>query len=235
MKHPIARLAASSLAIGSLATVGLGLLAGCGSSWTGLSSTPSVLEALSLPSAMADPYPLDLGRTWVYHSLDQNDGEAPQVAPDQKFSVSQQVLGGMVISRSYGNWEAPPTLARKTAESVVLSRYIASGPPATDSITILRFPLFVGESWPGRQLVGATERIEVAGFESVDVPAGRFEAWHLQHHLTYAAGGGDTLDYWYAPGVGMVQAIERATMLSGGQAHHYQVTASLATCSVTPN
>ena len=235
MKRSIAHITASSLAIATLAILAPSLLAGCGSSWAGPSFTPSVLETLDLPSAMADPYPLDLGRTWVYHSLDQNDGQAPQVAPDQKFWVAQQVSSGVVIRRSYGSWEAPATLARKTAESVVLSRYVDSGPPATDSITILRFPLMVGAAWPGRQLVGATERIEVAGFESVDVPAGRFEAWHVQHHLTYAAGGGDTLDYWYAPGVGMVEAIERATMLSGGQAHHYQVTASLATCSVTPS
>lgn len=142
--------------------------------------------------------------------------------------VDRIVPEGRVLRRFYGSWEAPPTLIRRSSDAVVLSRFIEDGPQATDSITILKLPITIGQEWPGRVFPNAREQIAVVGREVVEVPAGRFDAWHVQHRLTYDTGGGDTLDYWYAGGVGMVRCIERITLQSGGQPLRLQVRALLA-------
>ncbi len=58
----------------------------------------------------------------------------------------------------------------------MLSRYHATGPQATESITVLRLPLQAGATWPGRTLAGAIETIAVIGRETVAVPGGTFQA-----------------------------------------------------------
>lgn len=217
----------------ALGSAGLLLVAGCGAPVAFLGRGGDGLSTLALgPGSAASLYPIEVGRTWTYRSVEIRDGGPPQPGLDQRFVITKAVPGGAVLQRYYGSWAAPATLVQESASGVVLSRYVPSGPPATDSITILKFPLRAGASWPGRTLVGATERIEAVGLQSVEVPMGQFEAWHIQNQLTYAAGGGDTLDYWYAPKVGLVEAIERVTMMDGATPHHYQVTASLASASV---
>ena len=176
----------------------------------------------------SDLYPTTVGRTWTYQTH-QTQGEAPEKpGKEQRLEISRHVPDGAVMRRFYGSWEAPATLIRKSAEEVRLSRFFADAPSATESIAILRFPLQVGAVWPGRSFPRATESIEVVGQERITVPAGTFDAWHLRHVLTYAAGGGDDLDYWYAAGVGMVQAIERVTLMSGEKPLHTRVRALLA-------
>jgi len=183
---------------------------------------------LALMGTAPDYYPVDVGRRWVYRTF-QTQGDSPEhPGKDQRFEAAFEAGGGTVLRRWYDDWEAPPTLVRKHADSVVLSRHVAGGPAATDSITILRLPLKAGNEWPGRTLVGATEVIAALGTESIEVPAGRFVAWHLRHQLSYSAGGSDALDYWYSGGVGMVQAIERITLQTSAGPLPMQVRALLA-------
>jgi hypothetical protein len=54
--------------------------------------------------------------------------------------------------------------------------------------------------------------IAFVGTESIAVPAGVFESYHLEHRITNATGAQDKLNYWYAPGVGMIKAIEGLTV-----------------------
>ena len=201
-------------------------LTGCGSVAPPLRGPGSA--GVAARSEAVDPYPVDAGRHWVYQTW-QTQGEQPEKpGKEQRLTIDRAVPEGMVMRRFYGDWEAPATLVRKTAAAIVLSRFQADGPQATDSITVLRLPITPGDAWAGRTLVGATERIVVMGVEDVTVPAGRFGAWHVQHRLQYDGGGGDTLDYWYAGGVGMDQAIERITLSAGGQPLKMQVRALLA-------
>ncbi len=201
-------------------------LAGCGSASRG---GPIVRDAPWRALALAeDPYPAEIGCSWSYDTWQTQDQAPERPGRAQRFEIASHAPPGVVMRRFYGDWEAPPTLVRKDAGAVVLSRYHAGGPQATDSITVLRLPLQAGATWPGRTLAGATETISVVARETVAVPGGTFEAWHVRHDLRYAAGGGDTLDYWYGGGVGMIKAIERVTLQKDGKPYRLQVRAELA-------
>jgi hypothetical protein len=130
------------------------------------------------------------------------------------------------LERTYGSFAPPPTRVRKGAAGVKLSRL--ADPVDGPSITILKFPLQVGQTWPGRDFGGGnTETIAPQGLETVEVPAGRFEAQRVDHHIAYSNGATDTLSYWYAPGVGMVKMIENLTVWQGETAVHLSSTGSL--------
>ncbi|MBM3267471.1 MAG: hypothetical protein FJZ01_07470 [Candidatus Sericytochromatia bacterium] len=199
---------------------------GCGGAPPGAASVGSgAWRALALE---LDPYPAEIGRHWSYDTWHSQNHAAERPGKPQRFEIAASAGDGTVMRRFYGDREAPATLVRKTDGAVALSRHQPDGPPASESITVLRLPLVAGASWAGRNLAGATERIRVVGRETVTVPAGTFAAWHVAHDLTYAAGGGDRLEYWYAGGVGMVQAIERITLQSGSAPYPLQVRAVLA-------
>lgn len=207
------------------------ILVGCGTSVrTSAPARPDgrspLTRSLQHP-ADTDPYPADVGRHWTYQTWQTQGGQPEKPGKEQRMVVERSVDEGQVMRRFLGTWEAPPTLIRRSPDAVVLSRFFADGPQATESITILKLPVTPGQEWPGRTFVGASERIAVVGLEQVVVPAGRFDTWHVRHYLQYDAGGGDTLDYWYAGGVGMVRCIERITLQTGGQPLKMQVRALL--------
>jgi hypothetical protein len=69
--------------------------------------------------------------------------------------------------------------------------------------------------------------VHAIAIETVTVPAGTFEAMRVDHEITYAQGATDTLNYWYAPGVGCVKMIERTTLFSGPTPTHLEVIGEL--------
>jgi hypothetical protein len=127
-----------------------------------------------------------------------------------------------VLERRYRGLQFPPTRVLVRPDAVVLSRL--ADPLDGPSLTILRGAPAVGASWPGRPLKpGNEERVVVIGEEDVEVPAGRWRGWRVDHVLRYADGEGDTLSYWYVPGVGCARMIERTTIYVGSEKRKLEV------------
>lgn len=186
--------------------------------------------AATVRSAQADLYPVTPGSTWEYqlHSRQAN-GETQtrpmSIAIDSAKTRADGVVEA-VTTRRYQNWSPPATRVLKFPDRVVLSRL--SDPEDGPSITVLKLPLESGAAWPGRPLEGGhKETIRAIGREAVTVPAGTFEAYRVDHELVYANGDSDTLQYWYAAGVGVVKMIERTTLYQAGQPLKLQVTGEL--------
>lgn len=176
-----------------------------------------------------DLYPLSKGLFWRYRTVSRSGDGPERNGPDQTSQViaSESTAGRVeaIVKRTSGDREYPPTRAIADARGVTLSR---ANRPEDGSITILRFPLEPGNSWMGRSWgEQAYETISVMGTESVTVPAGTFTATRTRHRIAYANGTEDLLHYWYAPGIGMVKAIEGLTVDLGQGPTLHQVTAEL--------
>lgn len=206
-------------------------LVGCG-----LSSPTNRLNAQSAATVKARSltseslYPTQVGWQWRYQTK-QRAGDAPErPGQEQVFTIvsvenaSDSVHA--VMERRFGDRQAPSTLIVRNAEGVTLSRYQH---PEEGSLTIMKWPLIAGANWPGRTWTQAKaqETIRYIATESVQVPAGTFEAVRFEHHIAYQAGHTDKLIYWYAPRMGMVKAIEGLMMDWGQGPTLYQATCEL--------
>lgn len=183
--------------------------------------------ARSVPADLAAYYPAPEGAVWHYAQWSAQDG-GPETPREGGMTI--RVTGAELRSDgtrvAYTRRESPsgqlaPTRILTTASAVSLSR--ASDPEDGPSLTILRFPFVQQVAWKGRSwpAQGAVESVEPQGFEAVTVPAGTYDAWRVDHVLTYANGAQDRLNYWYAPGVGAVKLVERLTLFlaDGGERH----------------
>lgn len=190
-------------------------------------------------NAGGDLYPLEVGRRWDYQLLQrQDDGPIREkrmtVAITRVEDVTPDEVEA-VMERRYGDFQAPDTRVRKRADRVLLSRLADPAPPQGPSIMILKFPLVVGDSWPGREFGGGnTETIMPRGLEYIGVPAGYFMAERLDHLIAYANGETDTLTYWYAPRVGLVKMVERITIFGGEKPIHLESEGNLQDTSTSP-
>jgi hypothetical protein len=209
-------------------------LSGC---QTTLPHSANVVAARVHVAESEDLYPLVTGRHWEYQ-LAQQQGDSPvqQKAMTIRIASTSEIAQGLteaVLDREYGAFKPPSTRVRKNATSIVLSRL--ADPVDGPSITILRLPLTPGATWPGRDFGGGnTETIAPQGPESVTVPAGTFLAQRVDHHIHYAQGSEDVLNYWYAPGVGLVKMIERITLYQGDQPVHMVSTGTLNSVGTDP-
>lgn len=191
--------------------------------------------AVAAKNAQADLYPVAAGSNWTYALRQRQADGSEQVRPMTiRVASAQTRADGVVeavLERSYQNWAPPATRVLRHPDKVVLSRL--SDPEDGPSITVLRTPFEAGASWPGRPLGGGhTETIRAIGLEEVTVPAGRFQAHRVDHDIRYATGDTDTLNYWYAPGVGVVKMIERTTLYQEGKPLRLQVTGELETYAI---
>ncbi|HEY9855943.1 MAG TPA: hypothetical protein V6D05_09420 [Stenomitos sp.] len=208
-------------------------LAGCGiAPQTSLVAKRSTLmKARSLTAESL--YPLEPGARWQYQTTSRSGDDPERPGPVQVFTLVQvgAASGSMqaVMERRFGDRQMPSTLIERTSDSVTLSRYQK---PEDGSITVLKWPLTPGASWPGRTWPQAQETIQYAGTESIRVPAGTYEAARMDHLIRYQTGSTDELHYWYAPGVGMVKAIEGLTVDLGQGPVLHQVTCELTSYAV---
>lgn len=205
-----------------IATATLGIAA-CATPVAPGAAQARAAKALRARDAAAAPlYPLDAGLRWDY-TLRQRlaDGTVKERPMAMGVARSAEIAPGLVeavLERGYEGWAPPATRARASADQVVLNRLADPAPPEGPSLTILRLPAAAGDRWGGRPLQGGNaESVVVRGVETVEVPAGTFEALRVDHELTYADGDGDVLNYWYAPGAGCVRMIERTTLSVGGK------------------
>lgn len=214
------------------ATLGLlaALIAGCAAPTAPRLAGDRPAPSLRAKEASASLYPLSAGSRWTYRLLQQQDDGPVREKPMTMRVLSAQAgpdgATEAVVEREYESWKPPLTRALAYADRVVLGRL--SDPIGGPSITILKFPLEAGATWPGRPLTGGnSETIAPMGLERVTVPAGAYEAQRVDHRIVYANGATDTLHYWYAPGVGVVKMIERSTLFSGDTPVRLQVTGEL--------
>lgn len=183
-------------------------------------------------SAQADLYPVTAGSRWTYvlhqRQADGSEQDRPMTIAITRAETRPDGVVEAVTERQYQNWSPPATRVLRHPDKVVLSRL--SDPEDGPSITVLKTPFVPGAEWPGRLLGGGhSETIRAVGQEEVSVPAGRFTAYRVDHLIRYATGGTDTLNYWYAPGVGVVKMIERTTLYQDGKPLHLQVVGELET------
>lgn len=198
-------------------------LAGCGA-WPakplGQGVGASALRARGHEVAPAGLYPVPVGAQWAYR-LSQVQGEAPPREARMQVAIAEaqpRQDGGVEarLDRRFGATRAPSTRVSQGPEGVRLARWVEADPMA--SLSVLVAPLHPGQAWAGRPFQGGNREVVVAGgWATVEVPAGRFQAREVRHELHYADGVVEALEYWYAPGVGMVKMIERARWVAGGQ------------------
>lgn len=175
-------------------------------------------------------YPVNPGTLWEYQTLQKrNDGTFSERWMKMRITSAQALSAGVteaVLERESPSGQAQPTRVRVHPDKVVLTRLASS--PDGPSLTILKTPPVATETWPGRPYSnGNRETVMPQGWEDVTVPAGTFRAWRVDQKIDYAQGGSDTLNYWYAPGVGTVKIVERVTLWMGPEPTHLEVTANL--------
>ena len=184
-------------------------------------------------------YPLNAGRRWTFAlEQKQNGVDNTKFKSMTIYTEALSPANGAeraILHRMYPDSAVKPnpSLAQRFHDRVELSRYqpqsiandtttlmmmqIPDNHPLTkisrnsNYITALQIPLQAGQQWPGRVFQGGTETITVKGIEAVHVPAGRFDAVVIEHHLHYDNGKEDFLRYWYVPGIGMVKMHEEIT------------------------
>ena len=175
-------------------------------------------------------YPMEAGRSWTF-ALAQTRNDIPQSTKTMLMHTESLGSEGeaqtAVLRRNYpaSDIKPLPSLIKRFPDRVELSRYqgnilresfqLPENERGVNFVTALQMPFEVGNSWEGRIFQGGTETIRVAGFETLDIPAGRFESLKIEHHLRYNNGKADFLRYWYAPGVGMVKLYEELTVYYG--------------------
>jgi hypothetical protein len=175
-------------------------------------------------------YPIAAGHRWTF-ALEQTRNDIPQ--PSKTMIMHTEPLGSegeaqtAVLRRNYPASEVKPlpSLIKRFPDRVELSRYqgeilreslnLPAEERGVNFVTALQMPFAAGNSWEGRIFQGGTETIRVVGTETVNTPAGRFDALKIEHHLRYHNGKEDFLRYWYAPHVGMVKLYEELTVYYG--------------------
>ncbi|MFN8576562.1 MAG: hypothetical protein U0354_06870 [Candidatus Sericytochromatia bacterium] len=185
-------------------------------------------------------YPTNSGRVWKY-SLEQFQNDVPStkfskmeisvISNSKKSDHSESIL-----NRYYPESNVQPykTLVKKFSDRIELSRYVQKevfkefSKAGNDYITVLMSPLEINKSWEGRLFQGGKESIKVIGFENIEVPAGKFKALKMNHHLKYDNGKEDNLYYWYTKDIGMIKMYEEITLVySSGESVKFKSIGSL--------
>jgi hypothetical protein len=202
-----------------------------------MAATARVAGAKAARSVATDPYPVTVGSKWSYVlQQKQPDGTVHERPMTMEVTSAKAREGGVVeavLERQYQSWAPPATRVMHYPDKVVLSRL--ADPEDGPSLTIMHLPFAADSKWPGRPYGGGnSETVHAIAEVSVTVPAGTFKAYKVDHEITYAQGTTDTLEYWYAPGVGFVKMIERTTLWQGDTPLHLEVTGELSSWQIGP-
>jgi hypothetical protein len=84
---------------------------------------------------------------------------------------------------------------------------------------VLNFPVRAGEKWNYKGKVGDIETkqtYEIVGEESVEVPAGKFDTFHLRVTQLSPTPPGVTEDRWFVPNIGYVKIVTEMKRGDGG-------------------
>jgi hypothetical protein len=194
-----------------------------------------ILPTLSLLSATAAPIiPTDTGMAWRYNMI-QEFGDGVSVAglnPAEDGRIRDEVLyrlagtekvAGKVLLKFEMHREGLVTNTdlmtideggiKCAARIDIEGETINLDPPQT----IVAEPLQTGTTWDfDGQIDGADvhQHYTVIGEETVQVPAGRFRAFHI--HAEQSKPKGTTIDRWFVTGTGIVKDVTSVQNKNGG-------------------
>jgi hypothetical protein len=163
-------------------------------------------------SGSRDYFPLSAGNSWKYQSTTADGKQSEftvKVLNEEKENGNPLYLVETVSTfQPIHDWYSKPSgwvLMHK-------EEYVKAGTKSEFQPTkqLLKNPLTSGDSWTwkGKGMMGIAieETNEVAGPETVSVPAGKFTAMKVTTKVIQG-GAPVTKTYWYAPGVGLVKSM----------------------------
>ncbi|HEX8708158.1 MAG TPA: hypothetical protein VF723_07955 [Pyrinomonadaceae bacterium] len=196
----------------------------------GKAKGPARPAAPATPAAKTpDYFPLRVGDWWKYRSTPVSEEKSEFIV--KVLSTEKQPDGTTryLLEKTTGDVAkeqgvAIHTLYSKTDGWVLMHKDFYVG---NESLSIeytpgrqyLRNPLVAGAKWEwagkGMQDQSLSESSEVVGFETVEVPAGKFKAMKIVSKVL-AGGIKTTKTFWYADGVGLVKSMTEAGAISYG-------------------
>ena len=187
----------------------LALVLGCSYLRKGTMSPSSSGEG---SSGSKDYFPLRVGDTWKYRSTTA-DGKQSEFSI-KVLSEEKENGNTLYLVETVSTFQPIHDWYSKPSGWVLMHRqeYVKTGSKAEYQPTkqFLKNPLMRGDSWhwQGKGMMGVEidESNDVAGPETVSVPAGKFEAMKVATRVIQG-GALVTKTYWYAPGVGLVKSM----------------------------
>ena len=194
-----------------------------GPNWSSLLSAPrSLLQLELIPTAE--------GTNWTYEMIQESANgslDLSQPTKTERFEVMYRI-GGMLKTDNndftklelYRDHTLVSTdLVTVDDRGIICSaridekgRVTTFQPPQT----LVKMPLKAGETWNFDGQIGGTkvnQRYEIRGQEDVDVPAGKFHAWHIHCQQTVPTAA--TTDRWFVSGTGFVKVTTQIKTPSG--------------------
>lgn len=185
---------------------------------------PVQAQAPKKPVATESYFPIKLGATWTYEVVapQANSGEVQTFTQEVKVVKTTKANPGFYVALEHRENGALARIEKYYVTPAGVLR-IAGGENASEKLTpplpLLRFPLLPEKTWKwkGKIVVksgsgDAEATMSVSGPEEVEVSAGKFAALqvHCEQILYGRLNGKPTraalpVDYWFAPGVGLVQ------------------------------
>ena len=186
----------------------LALVLGCSHLRKGTMSPSSSGEG----SGSKDYFPLRVGDTWKYRSTTA-DGKQSEFSI-KVLSEEKENGNTLYLVETVSTFQPIHDWYSKPSGWVLMHRqeYVKTGSKAEYQPTkqFLKNPLMRGDSWhwQGKGMMGVEidESNDVAGPETVSVPAGKFEAMMVATRVIQG-GALVTKTYWYAPAVGLVKSM----------------------------
>lgn len=190
-----------------------------------LLSAVANVPAQKSKSAAVDYFPLRVDDSWTYRNTSDNSQYTLKVIREEKqedgsIRFLMEMLAGVKIHRYFSkpagwvllHFEQYPEHQGLEAKYEPPKQYLPN-------------PLVAGFKWKwnGKDYTQQefAEDNQVAGFETVTVPAGKFRAMKVVSRIT-GASNPMTRTYWYADGVGLIKTTtEAATMKYGSELFDY--------------
>lgn len=197
--------------------------------------------AAAIAGAQEAAAPLRVGDQWVYQRTGMNgERRGEETVRITLVDAARRTL----IESTTG--ASPLGSASPSPLDVGMARRQVRRDPATlelfdvdvlsGSLPLVRMPLREHTSWTylRRSRIAGGEQLEegradVLGRESIEVPAGRFDAWRIRHRYTAVVTGNPafqrvtTIELWYVPAVKRWVRLDFDMRGSGVQAERYRL------------
>ncbi len=161
-------------------------------------------------------WPFTVGNTWTVETK-VNDKSITQVLTVTKVTPGEAGASDATIEYKVGDNVVQTEIYRFDAKGITrVSSGASGGNTITPPIPVVQYPMVAGKKWSwkgtvksGDQEMQATADFSTSGPELLKLASGEFQAMRVHSNLVVTQPGGEKAefpnDYWFAPGVGMVQ------------------------------
>jgi hypothetical protein len=170
----------------------------------------SLASATPLTGAPAPHWPLEAGTRWTFTDAGGAERLVLTALGDGRVEVRGPSVfwggSGFTLTEDAGGWRVPATAS-----------YLGDD-PKPEPWRVLQGPLVPGRSWTvteRRDGVPFSFEVDVVGPESVSLPTGPVDAWHLRYTLLAHLGTEHDFDLWVADGLGPVRILRTAESTMG--------------------